>query len=643
MRANSVPIAAPSRCRKIKTVQGNELSRASEAITGMAFPESFNGPYAPISDYALIGNCRTAALVSRDGSIDWLCLPRFDSPSFFAALLDSEKGGRFRIRPKGVYSCERRYVEGSSIVATTFHCPAGQVVLRDFFPVASEEEKALSLTPAHEILREIEGLQGAVEIEILYQPRPGYARTQTRLEDRKDFGFLCRGCEGAVTLLSDIPLATADDGALAVATATIRAGERKWLSLSFCAEAPAIIPTLGEVARGKYEQSLRWWRDWAAKCCYSGPFGAAVLRSAVVLKLMIYAPSGAIIAAPTTSLPEKVGGTRNWDYRYCWLRDASLTLRALFSLGYNADAHAFAEWLLHATRLTWPELKVLYNVFGEVHLPESELGHLDGYAQSRPVRIGNDAQKQFQLDVYGEVIDAVSLFAGRGGSLDRDTVRMLDGLGKTVCRRWRDPDDGIWEGRAGPVHHTHSKVLAWVALDRLTRLYEMGHRELSEQTFRTEREKVRQEIERRGYNKSIESYTRTFDGEDMDASLLLLPIYGYADAAHPRIRSTYARIRERLGRGSLLYRYEEGMNDGLPAGEGTFGICSFWAVECQARAGDVAGAYRNFEELLSYGNDAGLFAEEIAPDGAALGNFPQALTHIGLINAALTLAEMERK
>jgi GH15 family glucan-1,4-alpha-glucosidase len=606
----------------------------------MASPEDPQGSYSPISDYALVGNCRTSALVSRDGSIDWLCLPRFDSPSFFAALLDSEQGGRFRIRPIGAFTCRRSYVEGSVILATTFHCPGGSIVVRDFFPVTTEEEKQASLTPEHEILREIEGLQGEVEIEVLYQPRPGYARAQPVLEDRKSLGLWCRGCGGAAVLLSEIPLTSTNRGA-AITTATIRAGERKSLSLSFSSDAPAVIPALGEVARQKYQQSLRWWRNWEAKCCYRGPYRGAVLRSAAVLKMMIYAPSGAIIASPTTSLPEKIGGERNWDYRYCWLRDASLTLRALYSLGYTPDAHAFVDWLLHTTRLTRPGLRILYDVFGGVHLPETELRHLEGYARSRPVRIGNDAQQQFQLDVYGEVIDAVILFASQGGNFDRDTVRMLNGLGKTVCKRWREPDDGIWEGRSGRYHHTHSKVLAWVALDRLIQLHAMGYKDLSVECFLTERELLRQEIEARGYNKSIESYTSTFEGSELDASLLLLPLYGYTDAAHPRMRSTYARIREKLGTGSLLYRYREGANDGLPPGEGTFGICSFWGVECQARMGDVSGAHRNFTKLLSYGNDVGLFAEEISPDGEALGNFPQAFTHIGLINAALTLAELE--
>jgi GH15 family glucan-1,4-alpha-glucosidase len=608
----------------------------------MASNEKAVGSYPPIGDYGLIGNCRTSALVSRDGSIDWLCLPRCDGPSFFAALLDVEKGGRFRIRPAGAFSCQRSYINNAPIIETTYRCPGGTVVLRDLFAVGTEEEKEATLTPSHEILRQVEGIEGEVKVEILYQPRPDYARKLPGLHDRGALGIWCGGCSGASVFRSDIPVALMEGNHQAFATATIRAGDRKWLSLSYSNEAPAIIPPLGEVAETKYRQSLRWWQEWEGKCRYDGPNRDEVLRSAMALKLMIYAPSGAIIAAPTTSLPEKIGGIRNWDYRYCWLRDASYTLRALFSLGYTDDEEAFVDWMLHLTRLTRPGLQVLYDVYGESHLPESELGHLDGYAHSRPVRVGNKAHEQFQLDVYGEVIDALAAFASRGARFDEHIVRMLDGLGRVVCKRWREPDDGIWEIRTQPRHYTHSKVLAWVALDRLISLNEMGYK-LSADLFRPEREQVRAEIESRGYNKKLDSFTSTLDGNLVDASLLLLPRYGFLPATDPRMKSTYARVREKLGRGPLLQRYEEGTEDGLPPGEASFGICAFWAVECQARGGDVAGARRTFEELLSYGNDLGLFAEEIAPDGSALGNFPQAFTHIGLINAALTLVELERK
>ena len=600
--------------------------------------------YPPISDYALVGNCRSAGLVSTDGSLDWLCLPRFDSPAVFAALLDARDGGRFRIRPTGAFRTERRYLPETNVLETTFHCPTGVSILRDLMPVSSEKDQRASLTPEHEVLREIEGLAGEVEVEILYSPRPDYGRIRPELKDRGRHGIRCEVSGALLMLRSEEPLELAGDGRSAHGLVRIRAGERKYLSFNYSNEAPAVVPPLGEAARGRLEQTVRWWHEWANRCAYRGPYRGAVVRSALALKLVTYAPSGALVAAPTTSLPEAIGGVRNWDYRYCWLRDASFTLRALSTLCYFEEAEAFHGWMLHATRLTWPELQVLYDVFGEAKLPERELGHLEGYAGSRPVRIGNDAHGQLQLDVYGEVLDAAAQLAGRGGRFDHDATRMLNGLGHTVCRRWREPDEGIWEGRSGRFHHTHSKALCWVALDRLIKMHEAGRLEVPIDLLRANRGEIRREIEARGYNERIGSYTRTFDGDEVDASLLTLPLYGYVDGTNPRMRSTCARIQERLGRNDLFYRYETGTDDGLPPGEGAFGICSFWAVECRARGGDVEGARRAFERLLSYANDVGLFAEEIDSEtGAALGNFPQAFTHIGLINAALTLAECQQE
>src|ERR687889_728460 len=595
--------------------------------------------YPPINDYALIGDCRSAGLVSRDGSLDWLCLPRFDSPSIFAAVLDAENGGRFLMRPIREFRTERRYLANTNVLETVFRTPTGACVLRDLMSVSSEEDKRAYLTPEHEVLRQLEGLEGEVEIEILYDPRPDYGRVRPLLEQRGPLGLRCEADGTSLTLHSELPLELTDGDRSARGTARIRSGEQTYLSLTYSIEAPAVVPLLGEAACGRIERTVRWWQEWANRCAYEGPYRDAVVRSALALKLMTYAPSGALVAAPTTSLPETIGGVRNWDYRYCWLRDASFTLRALSALSYYEEAEAFHGWVLHATRLTWPELQVLYDVFGEARLPERELPHLEGYAGSRPVRVGNDAHGQLQLDVYGEVLDAAARFVGRGGRFDRDTSRMLNGLGHTVCRRWREPDEGIWEGRSGRFHHTHSKVLCWVALDRLVKMHKAGRLEISADLFRAHRDAVRAEIAARGYNEQVGSYTRTFGGDEMDASLLTLPLYGYIEGTHPRMRSTCARIQEKLARDSLLYRYETGTDDGLPSGEGAFGICSFWAVECVARGGDVRAATRAFEWLLSYANDVGLFAEEIDPDtGAALGNFPQAFTHIGLINAALTLA-----
>jgi GH15 family glucan-1,4-alpha-glucosidase len=595
--------------------------------------------YPSIGEYALIGDCRSAALVSRNGSLDWLCLPRFDSPSIFAALLDANRGGRLHVQPVGAFRSRRRYLPDTNIVETTFRTTNGAFVLRDLMPIASESDKHGALMPDHEVLRELQGLDGEVEVEVVYEPRPDYGRARPALERRGALGLWCTAGAGALALHSEFPLELAKDRRAARSVARVGAGERTYLALTYSEDAPAVVPPLGDMARARIERSATWWREWAGRCTYRGPYREAVVRSALALKLMAYAPSGAVVAAPTTSLPEHLGGVRNWDYRYCWLRDASLTLRALFALGYDEEAIAFVSWMLHATRLTWPKLQVVYDVFGDANLPEHELGHLDGHAGSRPVRIGNDAHGQLQLDVYGEVIDAVFRFAERGGRFDRDTARLLGGLGDTVCKRWREPDEGIWEGRSGRFHHTHSKALCWVALERLIQMHDAGHLQASVTRFRVERDAIRSEIESRGFSERIGSYTRTFDGDELDASLLTLPLHGYVDAAHPRMRATWARICEQLGRGPLVYRYR-GTDDGLPRGEGAFGICSFWAVECLARGGDLARATAAFERLLEYANDVGLYAEEIDPDTqAALGNFPQAFTHVGLINAALTLAE----
>ena len=593
-------------------------------------------PYCAIGDYALIGDCRSAALVSRAGSIDWLCWPRFDSPALFAALLDAANGGQFAIRPTAPFTVERRYLPDTNILQTTFRTAEGVVELTDLMPVTSELGKRERFWPNHQILRIVECIAGEVEIEVHCAPRPQYATVVPRLRERGKLGFYFEDRGRALILRSEIPLTLSDRRAEASARCRLRRGDRRRLSLVYSEGEPAFIPPLGAEAEYRLEASRRWWQAWAGRCRYRGPYREAVVRSALALKLMCHAPSGAVVAAPTTSLPERIGGVRNWDYRYCWLRDASLTLRALADLGYWEEAEAFVAWLLHATRMTWPELHILYNVYGEPRLPERTLEHLEGYRGSRPVRVGNDAQHQLQLDVYGEVIDAAYQFVRRGGRLDRSAARMLAVFGDTVCRRWREPDEGIWEVRGGRRHHTYSKAMCWVALDRLQRLHASGHVRIPVQHFRAERQALRAEIERRGWNPRLESYVSTFDGDSVDASLLLLIRYGYLAADSPRAAGTCRRVHEQLGHNGLLYRYRA--TDGLPPGEGAFGICSFWAVDCRALLGDAAGAATTFERVLGHANDLGLYAEEIDPvNGGALGNFPQAFTHVGLIDAALVL------
>jgi GH15 family glucan-1,4-alpha-glucosidase len=593
--------------------------------------------YPPIADYAIIGDCRSAALISRDGSIDWLCVPRFDSPSVFGALLDSEHGGRLRVGPAGPATSTRRYIGASNVLESTFTTPDGVLQVTDAMPVADEGTKRRTLWPDHEILRGLRCLAGHVEVEVMFAPRPGYARAPVSLRTGLARTILCEYGPMAMALRSDVPLTIASDGRSASGRLTMAAGDRAMIGLSCADGLPIVFPADGEHAWQMLDDSVQWWEAWSRQLTYDWRYRDTVLRSALVLKLLTYAPSGAMVAAPTTSLPEKLGGLRNWDYRYCWLRDASLTLRALVDAGFAEEGEAFVSWILHATRLTQPRLQILYNVWGESELPERELSHLEGYDRSSPVRVGNDAAGQLQLDVYGEVVDAVFLYTEHGGTLDRTTADLLRGIGRTVCATWRQPDEGIWEPRSGRRQNTQSKVMCWVALDRLVMLYDQGHITGSIDGFAAERDAIRDEIETRGWNESLQTYTSTLDGETVDAVLLRMASSGYSNPRGPRMSSTVARIRKELGDRGYLYRYLEA--DGLPPGEGAFVICSFWLVEALALEGRIDEATAEFERLVASANDLGLLAEQIDPaSGVLLGNFPQAFSHIGLINAAETLA-----
>lgn len=598
------------------------------------------GDYTPIDGYAIVGNCRTAALISARGSVDWLCLPRFDSPSIFGALLDARRGGSFQVCPEGEFDARRRYVPDTNILETTFRSSTGTLRLLDLMPVTDEESRHRHLSPDHELLRVLECVEGEVDVVARCVPRPGYGKRPARLRREGALGIFYEHGAGVLALQGDLPLEISPDGSQVTACGRLRAGERRWLALSHSEQVPAILAPPGGAVDDRLKRTRDWWRAWIGNCHYDGPWRDAVRRSALALKLLTYAPSGAVIAAPTTSLPEKVGGVRNWDYRYCWLRDASLTVRAMLALGYGEEAGSFLAWLLHATRLTWPELQVLYDVYGNARVPEREIPWLEGWKASRPVRVGNAAHAQLQLDVYGEVVDAALRFAMAGGTLDRRTKRTLGGFGKTVCRKWAEPDQGIWEERAEPRHHTFSKVMCWVALDRLVQLYERGHTGGPVDQWKRERERIRAAVEEKGFDEELDSYTTAFGAREVDASLLQLANFEYVDAASPRMRGTLECIRQQLGAGGpLLYRNRS--DDGLPPGEGAFGICAFWAAEARARAGDVDGASDDVDALLGYANELGLFPEEMDPrTGTALGNFPQAFTHVGLINAAVTIAQL---
>jgi GH15 family glucan-1,4-alpha-glucosidase len=577
--------------------------------------------------------------------VDWLCLHRFDSPSLFGALLDREKGGRFQVRPVGVQRVERRYVGPTPVLETTFHTDGGVVRLTDAMPVASEDAKARQPWPEHQLVRRVECLEGSAEVRILLQPRPDYGRELRRLEDRGPSGIWCQNGDEAMAVLTDLPLSIpGDEPWEARGSVRMEAGEVGRISLTYGAWDALILLPPSEVDR-LLEQTEAWWAGWAARCTYDGPWSEMVVRSAITLKLMTFAPSGAVVAAPTTSLPEAVGHGRNWDYRFCWLRDASWTLRALFDLGYPDDARAFFDWLVHASRRTAPDIRILYDLHGRSSTREDTLDHLSGWKDSRPVRVGNAAADQLQLDVYGEVIAAAYEYIQQGETLDEGEIDLLVGLGETVCRRWPEPDEGIWEVRGGRRHHTYSKVMCATALDQLLVLHEQGHLDqIPAERFETNRDMLRDELESRGCCRDEPRvYTATYEGDDLDAALLRLPMTGYIQAGDERMVRTLDAILEELGQGDgLLLRYPHG-HDGLEGREGAFALCTFWAVEALALADRDDEAVQLFEQMLDHANDLGLYAEQIDPEtGSFRGNFPQAFTHLGLVNAALTLARCQR-
>ncbi len=596
--------------------------------------------YPDIGDYALIGNGRCAALVSRHASIDWLCLPRFDSPSVFAAILDADDGGRFRIAPTETFHSKRSYAGPTNVLVTTLRTQAGAITVTDVMPIPSAAERDRQLLPDQEVLRRIECIDGELDVEIVFDPRFQYARRVPKLTHDRSTGLLAVDGGLVVALQTDVDMEIRP-GQGARGTVHMREGDVRWASLT--AElGPAVVGGLGEAAQKRLDGTREWWHEWISRCSYEGPYEDAVLRSILLLRLLVFAPSGAIVAAPTTSLPEEIGGTRNWDYRYCWLRDSTMTLRALIDNGITDEGQQFMSWMLHATRLTWPKLQVLYTLYGGTRVRERTLHHLEGYRNSAPVRVGNGAHDQLQVDVYGEVLAAALSYVQRGGELDHDEKKMVVGLGKTICEIWKEPDNGIWEVRGERTHHTLSKAFCWVGLDALLKLHEAGVVSVPVDRFQKVRQEIRDAVEEHGWNDEIQSYTATFDGDQVDASLLLMAIYGYREAREERMRKTGERIRERLERNGLLYRYRR--NDGMQGSDqGAFGICSFWEIELMARQGRLEEAKRAFEHLLGMSNDVGLFSEEIDPsNGMLLGNFPQAFTHVGLINAADSIARVEK-
>jgi GH15 family glucan-1,4-alpha-glucosidase len=586
--------------------------------------------YLPIRDYAAIGDGRTVALVGKDGSIDWLCLPNVDSGAVFARLLDAEQGGSFSLAPEEPFEAERRYQEDSNVLETTFRTGSGTLRVTDAMTLAPGE----ALEPQREIVRRAECLSGSVRFEWNIEPRFHFGARPTWIERRGSRLVAVSRGEAVALGAWGAGEPHTSNGRIR-GTHELRDGETALLSLTGAHHEPAFLAGRDD-AEYRLEHTARFWPDWAGLARYDGPWRGAVLRSLLVLKLLVFAPSGAIVAAPTTSLPEWIGGGRNWDYRFTWLRDATYTLDAFQSLGYEAEAHSFLWWLMHATKLTAPRFQVLYRVDGGIQADEKTVDGFAGYRGSQPVRVGNGAAKQVQLDVYGDVMHAIWLHATEHGDVGGETRRAVARIADYVADEWRSPDSGIWEVRSEPTHFIQSKAMCWVALDRAVKLAEAGFIADHSERWRSEAGEIRSFVEEQGWDEERKSYVRAPDLRELDASLLTLSLMEYgSDPA--RIRGTVDAVRRELADGPLVARYRG--EDGVEGEEGYFLTCSFWLADALARTGEVDQAVELMDDLVGLANDVGLYAEEIdRTSGAFLGNFPQGLTHLALIGAACSIA-----
>jgi len=590
--------------------------------------------YARIRDYAAVGDGRTVALIALDGSVDWLCLPNVDSPTIFGGLLDAERGGSFRLEPAVPYESERAYQQRSNVLETTFTTAEGRVRMTDAMTLTDIKR----ISPMRELVRKVEALAGTVPLRWRFEPRLGYARADTRIERRAGRWFASAAADAVALGVFGGEQGTrrgdAIEGELHLAQ-----GESALLSLAGASREPAVIPGRDD-SEQRLRRTMHFWPSWVGQVHYDGPWSDAVDRSALVLKLLTFAPSGAIVAAPTTSLPEWIGGGRNWDYRYVWLRDASWTLDAMLRLGFHDEAHAFFWWLMHASRLTQPRLQILYRIDGSIHTDEHELDQFEGYRGSGPVRVGNGAREQVQLDLYGAVLEAIWLYGKDVGRLDGDTGKEVARIADYVTEHWHDKDNGIWEVRDDREHYIQSKALCWVALDRACALAEEGLIPDRHRRWRSAADEVRAFVDDEGWDPELRSYVRSPGTRELDASLLTLALLGFHDPRSERIRGTVAAVERELLEGPYVYRYTA--DDGLQGEEGAFLTCSFWLVDAYARAGRLDDAHMLMDELLGLANDVGLYSEEIDPHTAEfLGNFPQGLTHLALINAAVSMADAE--
>ncbi|MET8245542.1 glycoside hydrolase family 15 protein [Streptomyces sp. NPDC005202] len=584
-----------------------------------------------IEDYALIGDEQTAALVGRDGSVDWLCLPRFDSGACFARLLGDEENGHWRIAPKGATGpCTRRaYRPDTLVLDTEWDTPEGSVRVTDLMPQRDR---------APDLVRIVEGLSGRVTVRSTLRLRFDYGSIVPWMRRSDGHRVAVAGPDSA-WLRSEPAVRTWGEDFGTHAEFTVTEGEKVAFVLTWHPShqpRPPLVDPYEALAH-----SVEDWQVWASRCRYDGPHRDAVVRSLITLKALTYAPTGGIVAAPTTSLPEEPGGVRNWDYRYCWLRDSTLTLGALLTAGYLEEAEAWRNWLLRAVAGNPADLQIMYGLAGERRLPEYELAWLSGFAGSAPVRIGNDAVEQFQLDVYGEVMDSLSLARHSGLSAKPHMWALQCALMEFLRTAWRQPDEGLWEVRGGRRHFVHSKVMVWVAADRAVRTLEENPTLRGDlDGWRALRDEVHREVCEKGYDPERNTFTQSYGSRELDAALLLIPRVGFLPPDDPRVIGTIDAVRAELGEGGFLRRYSaDGTTvDGLPGAEGTFLVCSFWLADALHMTGRTEGARELFERLVGLANDVGLLSEEYdAVSGRQLGNFPQAFSHIGLVHTALAL------
>ena len=589
--------------------------------------------YKKISDYGIIGNMHSVALIGLDGSIDWLCLPHIDSPSVFGALLDDRKGGRFSVSPVSEWDSAAEYLSRTNILVTRFRTRSGSMEVIDFMPVDREEEER------HELYRCVRVLKGSMVVRMLFEPRFRYAHTRTVIE-RAANGAVARGEDECMALSCNYGVVIEGDGACS--EWSLAEGDRVWIRLEYGTDHP------GELDVAKAEASLKdteaYWREWlgtseTGRTIELGPYKDMVERSALLLKLLYHRPAGSIAAAATTSLPEEIGGVRNWDYRYTWVRDTSFTLQALFNLGHLSEMEGYFSWirgvlLKHGA----DKLQIMYGLHGETELPEEELGHLDGYKGSRPVRIGNAAAGQKQLDIFGEIMDAALTLSDYAGKIDYGLWPLLSGLCDYVVGHWRDEDSGIWEIRGGPYHFVYSKVMCWVALDRgITIAHRYGFPADLEVWEKT-RQEIREEILEKGWNQGKASFVQHYGTDALDASALLFPLLGFLPFDDPRIVSTIEAIQRELGHDGFLYRYKA--EDHLPGGEGVFLLCTFWLIDCFIGLKRFEEAEQLLHRMEGVANHLGVFSEQYDVRWKeALGNIPQAFTHIGYINSVVALSQ----